>query len=252
LGKKLIVKPLLTIETNRMDNTTNEDVLIRSRSTILDLLHDRGYNTTPYRTITGSDLVKFDLVKLVHNPEALRMELVARDDLEHMKGKKAIVEYEFGNIKQSVGSGDFIKKILSEPEEKKKSSEKLTNIDPTTTEIVILYLTKKFEEDLDSYDKGAYEAWDKHKLKIQFFPMFRLVNNPLKHVSQPRFEIVPHEQHTDLLKEWYCRTKTQLPIIKFHNDMAARCLGLLPMDIVKITSFSPTAGEYVKYRVCLP
>jgi DNA-directed RNA polymerase subunit H (RpoH/RPB5) len=105
---------------------------------------------------------------------------------------------------------------------------------------------------LESYDKGALEAWHKYNLKIQFFPMFRLVNNPLKHVSQPRFEIVPPEEHPALLKQWYCRSKTQLPIIKFHNDMAARCLGLLPMDIVKITRYSVTAGEYVNYRVCAP
>jgi DNA-directed RNA polymerase subunit H (RpoH/RPB5) len=169
-----------------------------------------------------------------------------------MEGKKAVVEYEFGNIKQSVGSGDYVKRILSEAEEKKRGSSPLTNVDPKTTEVIILYLTKKFEEDLDSYDKGAYEAWDKYKLKIQFFPMFRLVNNPLEHVLQPRFEIIPTEDHAELLKLWCCRSKTQFPIIKFHNDMAARCLGLLPMDIVKITSYSPTAGEYVKYRVCAP
>lgn len=230
-----------------MENTSIQDILIRSRTTILDLLHERGYETTPYRKLVASDLVR-----LLNTPEALRMELVARSDLPAMEGKKAVVEYVFAtNIKQKVGSGDYVKEILSETEEKKDST-KLTGVDPATTEVVILYLTKKFEEELDSYDKGAYEAWDKYKLKIQFFPMFRLVNNPLKHVLQPRFEIVPTEEHSSLLKEWCCRSKTQFPIIKYHNDMAARCLGLLPMDIVKITSYSPTAGEYVKYRVCAP
>ena len=230
-----------------MENTSIQDILIRSRSTILDLLHERGYETTPYRKLVASDLVR-----LLNTPEALRMELTGRQDLPTMEGKKAVVEYEFGNIKQSVGSGDYVKRILSEAEEKKRGPAPLTGVDPVTTEVIILYLTKKFEEELDSYDKGAYEAWDKNKLKIQFFPMFRLVNNPLKHVLQPRFEIVPTEEHPTLLKEWCCRSKTQFPIIKYHNDMAARCLGLLPMDIVKITSYSPTAGEYVKYRVCAP
>jgi DNA-directed RNA polymerase subunit H (RpoH/RPB5) len=230
-----------------MENTTSiQDILIRSRSTILDLLHNRGYNTTPYRKIVAGDLVK-----LLNLPEALRMELEARvdDSLPHMKGRKAVVEYAFGNIKQSVGSGDYVQKLLSD----QASSEKaLYNINPDTTEVIVIYLTKKFEEDLDSYDKGALEAWQKHQLKIQFFPMFRLVNNPLKHVSQPKFEIVPSEDHPALLQQWYCRSKKQFPIIKFHNDMASRCLGLLPMDIVKITRYSVTAGEYVNYRVCAP
>jgi DNA-directed RNA polymerase subunit H (RpoH/RPB5) len=231
-----------------METTSIQDILIRSRSTILDLLHNRGYNTTPYRKIVANDLVK-----LLNTPEALRMELEARggDEFPHMKGKKAIVEYEFGNIKQSVGSGDFVQRLLSEPSDKKRSTD-LSNVDPTTTEVLVMYLTKKFEEDLESYDKGALEAWQKHQLKIQFFPMFRLVNNPLQHIAQPKFEIVPQEEHAALLKQWYCRSKKQFPIIKFHNDMASRCLGLLPMDIVKITRYSVTAGEYVNYRVCAP
>lgn len=234
-----------------MENTSIQDILIRSRSTILDLLDMSGYNTTPYRKLVASDLVK-----LLNTPEALRMELEARTEegLEHMKGKKAIVEYDFKNIKQSVGNGDYVRGLISESDEKKKGLA-LYNIDPKTTEVIVIYLTKKFEEDTESYDKGALEAWTKdpdNRLKIRFFPMFRLVNNPLKHVLQPRFEIVPQEAHATLLKEWYCRSKTQFPIIKFHKDMAARCLGLMPLDIVKITSFSPTAGEYVKYRVCAP
>ena len=96
-----------------METTTSiQDILIRSRFTILDLLHNRGYNTTPYRKIVANDLVK-----LLNTPAALRMELEARveDSLPHMKGKKAIVEYDFGTIKQSVGSGDFVQRLLSEP-----------------------------------------------------------------------------------------------------------------------------------------
>ena len=225
-----------------------QDILIRSRGTILDLLHKSGYNTTPYRKLVASDLVK-----LLNTPEALRMVLSGRteDGLSHMEGKKAIVEYEFSNIKQSVGNGEYVNRLIS-PSDEKKRGLTLFNIDPKTTEVIIIYLTKSYHEDNASYDKGALESWSKHGLKIRFFPMFRLVNNPLDHVLQPKFEIVPQEEHAALLKEWYCRSKTQFPIIKFHNDMAARCLGLLPLDIVKITSFSPTSGEYVKYRVCAP
>ena len=73
--------------------------------------------------------------------------------------------------------------------------------------------------------------------------MERIVWNPLTHALQPKFEIVPPEQHAQLLKDLYCRSKTQLPIIKFHSDPVARCLGLVPLDIVKITAASPTAGE---------
>ena len=82
--------------------------------------------------------------------------------------------------------------------------------------------------------------------------MTRIVNNPLNHMLQPKFEIVPKEVHEDLKKELYCRSISQFPLIRYHHDMAARCLGLIPGDIVKITRPSYSAGEYVSYRTCAP
>lgn len=226
-----------------MENTSLQDILIRSRITILDLLDARGYNTNPYRKMIGGELVK-----LIESPEALRIEVQSKTE----PTKKAIVNYDFGNIKQSVGTGDFVKRIVSERGDRPETD--LHNVDPATTEIIIIFMTKKDDssDDMQSFNKGALEAWTKHSLKIQFFPIVRLVNNPLKHVLQPKFEIVPKEQHAALMKEWFTESKTQYPVIRFHDDMVGRCLGLVPLDIVKITEPSPTAGEYVKYRVCAP
>lgn len=228
-----------------MENSSLQDILIRSRTTILDLLDARGYNTKPYRKMVGGDLVK-----LINSPEALRIEVQSKTD----PIKKAIVNYDFGNIKQSVGTGDFVKRILAEPGEKSQAESELHNVDPKTTEVIIIFMTKKDNsaDDMESFNKGALEAWTRYNLRIQFFPIVRLINHPLKHVLQPKFEIVPHDQHEALMKELCCTSKTQFPIIRFHDDMAGRCLGLVPLDIVKITSPSPTAGEYVKYRVCAP
>ena len=228
-------------------STTFEHVLVQSRITVLDLLEMRGYDATPFRKLIGPELVK-----LATAPEALRMTLVSKNDAE----KKAIVEYVFTNIKTSVGHGDYVSKMVSPPpptETKIGREQKLYNVDPKTTEVIVLYLKLDNSDDKESsYDKGALDAWTKYNFKIQFFPMYRLVHNPLKHVLQPKFEIVPPEDYEKLKKEWYVKKLTQFPVIKFHNDPVARCLGLLPLDIVKITSYSPTAGEYVKYRVCAP
>jgi DNA-directed RNA polymerase subunit H (RpoH/RPB5) len=195
-------------------------------------------------------------VKLVNaNPIALRMTLLHKTDPE----RKAIVEYDFRAIKNDVSKGSYVENLLAERPPNDTKSE-LREINPKTTEVIILYLSKTHSEDMEAFDKGALVAWTTKKLKIQFFPIPRLVSNPLKHVLQPKFEIVPTDDHVSLLKELYCyntnqtmaQNKMKLPCIKFHNDMVARCLGLLPLDIVKITSPSPTAGEYVKYRVCVP
>ncbi len=74
----------------------------------------------------------------------------------------------------------------------------------------------------------------------------------MNHVLQPKFEIVPQEQHKDLMKEKYVTSKSQFPAIRFHVDMMARILGLVPGDIVKITRPSYSSGTYELYRVCTP
>jgi len=222
-----------------MEQISVQDILIRSRDTILDLLHKRGYNTEPYKKLVGPDLVK-----LMGNPGALRIEVSHSQNPD----KKAIVEYTFTNIKLQLSSGKYIKDMLDQ----ESSIETLKGVNPETTEVLVIYMPKNISEDMDSYDKAALEAWNAHKFRIQFFPMTRLVNNPLNHMLQPKFEIVPQEEHAELLKSKYCRSKAQFPIIRYHHDMAARCLGLAPGDIVKIIRPSQSAGEAELYRTCAP
>jgi DNA-directed RNA polymerase subunit H (RpoH/RPB5) len=89
------------------------------------------------------------------------------------------------------------------------------------------------------------------KVKVRYFQAAAIVNNPIKHLLVPKHERVPAENEEALLKNMYAK-KTQLPIIRFHEDPIARMIGLMPGDIVKITRPSITAGECIGYRVCLP
>ena len=224
-----------------METTSLEHVLIQSRDTILDLLERRGYDGSAFRKLIGPELGKALVKEVAKTPDSLSMELPAKDG----SGRTAFVKYEFTDIKQGVGNGSYVSKLL--PNLK----------DPATTECIILYMmkpeVKETVDDKDSpYDKGALGAWLKEKLKIQFFPLQRLVCNPLEHVLQPKFEIVPKDQLDQLKLDWKFKTLDDLPKIRFHNDMVARCLGLMPLDIVKITRPSVTSGEYIEYRVCVP
>ena len=230
-----------------MENTPFEDVLIRSRITILDMMEQRGYETGPYRKITAGDLVKLHSGP---DTDSLRIDIVHKEDPE----RKAIILYMLDNIKQRVGSGDIVNKLLASTDEPATGKYASGGIDPKTTEVIIIYkmLDKMSAENTESYDKAALEAWAKNKFKIQFFPITRLVNNPMKHVLQPKFELVSEEQKKIIMKECYARDLSHFPFIKFHNDAVARFMGLVPGQMVKITSASPTAGEYVKYRVCAP
>ena len=219
------------------------DILIRSRTVILDLLERRGYNVEPYRKFVGPDLLT--LVDSTVSEYGLRIDVVSRSD----SSKHAIVDYRFDGIKQSISQGSLLKTLLAPQIPDPKM---LHNISPETTEVIILYLPKTMTEESEPYDKCALEAWMTHKLKIQFYPIQRLVYNPLEHMLQPKFEIVPDEEVPELLKKHYARSKTQFPFIRFHTDMAARCLGLVPGQVVKIIRPSPSAGTYELYRVCTP
>jgi DNA-directed RNA polymerase subunit H (RpoH/RPB5) len=70
-------------------------------------------------------------------------------------------------------------------------------------------------------------------------------------VLVPKHEQVPQSLHEEFLKKFHLKTKMNLPMIRFHEDIIARILGLVPGDIVKITRPSPQSGEYESYRVCV-
>jgi DNA-directed RNA polymerase subunit H (RpoH/RPB5) len=74
----------------------------------------------------------------------------------------------------------------------------------------------------------------------------------MEHVLQPKFEFLPKSEHGEFMRQNNIKTLANLPLIKFHEDMVARVIGLLPGDIVKITRASPSAGEYKTYRICSP
>ena len=226
------------------ETTSLTHILIQSRSTVLDLLERRGYDAAPFRKLVGPEYGKLLLKSISSDPGAISMTLNAKDGSD----RKAYVKYENTDIKQSVGNGSYLNKLVDSLEEK--------NINIENMEFIILYMmksdVKETTDDKESpYDKGALQAWYAKK-RIQFFPIQRLVFNPLDHVLQPKFEILPKGEFEGLKKEWHIKGLDDLPKIRFHNDMVARCLGLVPLDIIKITRGSPTSGEYVSYRVCVP
>ncbi|NBO71489.1 MAG: DNA-directed RNA polymerase subunit H [Bacteroidetes bacterium] len=74
----------------------------------------------------------------------------------------------------------------------------------------------------------------------------------MEHILQPKFEFLPKSEHAEFLRLNNIKSAANLPFIKFHEDMVARIMGLLPGDIVKIIRPSPSAGEYISYRMCAP
>jgi DNA-directed RNA polymerase subunit H (RpoH/RPB5) len=205
------------------------DAIYRSRKTVLDMMEARDYITTPYRNYSPKEIT-YMMGPL--EGQGLRM------DLSHKDGtRKCVVHYYLPKIKNKLRN---YLEAMNDPENP-------NYLNPETTEVVIMVT----EPVVDTFHQGVLENYMKHKSRVFIFQIQTLVNNPSQHVLVPKHEKVPAEEATELMKNWYIKSKSQFPIIRFHADMQARYHGLVPGDIIKIDRPSLSAGEYTLYRVCV-
>jgi DNA-directed RNA polymerase subunit H (RpoH/RPB5) len=89
-----------------------------------------------------------------------------------------------------------------------------------------------------------------HKGFIQIFLVKELMYNPTKHELVPKHDKLNKDEEKALIENLQLKSKVQLPFIQ-RTDVIARWLGLQHGDIVRITRYSETSGEYYFYRCCL-
>ncbi len=204
------------------------DTVYRSRMTLLDLLEARGYDVDKYRKFSPAEISV-----AIEDFPSLSFKATKRDDatkvcdVRYAKVSRQKLETFFDDI----------------PDE-----------EVANTEVIVMMM-----EDLsDAHHLIALRNYMKnkrgkdYKLRVSFFNIQKIVVNPLKHVLVPKHEIVPQEEHKQLLESLYTTSKSKLPEIKFHLDPITRCIGAVPGDIIKITRPSQSAGETVMYRICSP
>lgn len=85
---------------------------------------------------------------------------------------------------------------------------------------------------------------------LQVFTLKELLYNPSKHVLVPEHKKLTDEEAKEVLEKYMIKSKAQLPQIH-RTDIMARWLGLRHGDVVRITRFNPTSGEYYYYRCYL-
>jgi DNA-directed RNA polymerase subunit H len=212
------------------------DILYRSRITLLDHLEESGYNTTPYRKFSPKEIMEMVKSGPINGaPPALQMTLQRKEALEG-EYSECLVVYTLGKIKQKLSG--FTNAIIGADD---------GSFDAQKTELIIVTL----EPIAPNFHAQAYDAFTRLGAKVRYFQAASIVNNPLKHVLVPKHERVPPSEEKELLERLYAK-KSQLPLIRFHEDPIARMLGIMPSEIIKITRPSLTAGECVGYRVCVP
>ena len=211
------------------------NVLYQSRKTLLTILKNRGYNTKPYEKFGPIEVSAMAAASAgAGGANAFRMDL----ERESSGITKCRVEYSINRVKNRISG--FLEALTDEESD--------AAVNPATTELVVILL----EPVVEAFHTAAMTALATKNLHVSFFQAHTIVNNPTDHVLVPKHELLPPSEHTEFMAKNKIKAKANLPLIKFHEDMIARIMGLVPGDIVKITRPSPSAGEYISYRICVP
>lgn len=90
---------------------------------------------------------------------------------------------------------------------------------------------------------------DVHDINVQVFSENELSFNITKHELVPKHEVLTTQQRNEIVRKYKAGLK-HFPLM-LSSDPVARYYGALPGTMMKITRKSPTAGEYVLYRVVI-
>jgi DNA-directed RNA polymerase I, II, and III subunit RPABC1 len=85
---------------------------------------------------------------------------------------------------------------------------------------------------------------------LQLFQLRELMYNPSKHELVPKHEKLTEDEVKQFMDQYMLKSKAHIPIIH-KADVMARWLGIRPGDIVRITRYNETSGEYFYYRCCM-
>lgn len=221
--------------------------VFKSRQVLLDILHDRGYDTVGVEKI-GPEEIR-EALAVTPNGKALEFTVKTREGMTPPTPTVRVYIF-LARLKQKLPG--FITSLdtpVGTAESSARQADKLGSpVDPALTSVICLIN----EPVVPVFNQASNTAWAVRNLRLSFFYMDSFQMNPMTHYLVPPHEIVPKEQHAALMKNLYITQKSHFPLIRYHEDPITRVIGAIPGDIIKITRPSPTSGEYIVYRICTP
>lgn len=213
-------------------DTDTLDLIIRSRSTILEILNNRGYNVDSYKGISPEEIMGFATT----NTDLLRIQAPKKEEGDAPMARAVVLYWVDNAVRLRIEQE--ITKLFDE--------ENPQRMNPDTDDIMIV-LGEPFH---DVFHIQGAKQWNARKARIGFFQIKNLISNPAHHIMVPHHRKLSQAEITVLMAKLHLKSKSELPHIKFHVDMQARVLGLVPGDIVEIRRPSETSGEATIYRYC--
>jgi|TARA_B000000532_G_C18827633_1_gene388847 DNA-directed RNA polymerase I, II, and III subunit RPABC1 len=206
--------------------------LYESRSVILEMLEQRGFQVDKYKNFTSAEMNLLASEIKTQTPEPIVS--TNFDSKEHIE-----VHYLLDKNSPTAKTIDtLVNSVIS------KRDESLNDFDHT---LVIITKSKCSQSVNDSLsylykETGTY---------VQIFSIRTLMFNVTKHtLVPPHTRLEPSIFETHLKNEYHIKSPDQLPHI-MDNDPVAKFIGLRPGDICKITRPSLSAGQHQVYRHCV-
>ena len=208
-----------------MSKSTNSDnnLIFKSRETLLQQLKIQGYNTSEYENFTPNQ------VHILNQNKQLDMLLSSPEGT-----KKVYVKYHLGKTLRRENINDYIDDLYT-----------IENVLNKTDTLIIIMRQEPHEPLIAVLN----EIWEQEGIFIILFNLERLQFNILEHTYVPKHEII-EEQEIKLIKQRFnIRSNDDLPDISRY-DPVAQAIGLRPGQICKITRKSKTAISAEYYRIC--
>lgn len=196
--------------------------LFRARRNVLDMMNDRGYNISPELYISTKEELKR---KYYAKTLDLMIPVSPKDKLQPVFIKWVIaIKTKPNAVKEMIDT------IQSQHAE-----------DDMTPKIMLIFKTKPNTNILKILKEKEYKG-------NEMFWLNNLVINITHHFLVPKHEKITEDEVKKLMVELYITNRLNLPLM-LKTDPISRYLDLSSGDVVRITRFSPTSGQYYSYRV---
>jgi len=197
--------------------------LFKSRTNILEQLQYLGYNVDDYTNFSQTDIDN------MYRTNQLDMLLT-----NSVNGRKIYVRYALVNS---------INKMLANIIHQIFNLERILSAEDT---LIIIQDEEPNETLLDTLSK----TYNRNGVFVVVHNIQRLQFNILKHIKVPKYEVLSETEKEDVKRAYLISNDNQFPEIS-RFDPVALAICLRPGEVARITASSPTAGETIKYRICI-
>ena len=205
-----------------MSDSQNTASLFKSRTILLKLLSDQGFNTKDYEDFSVNE------IDIMSNNEQLDM-LMSKTNEE-----KIYVKYHLAKRLVRDNINDYIDDLYN--------LEQVLNKGDT----LMILIKQELNEPLINI---LNEIWEQEGIFIILYNLSRLQYNILEHEYVPKHIILNNYETTAMKEKFNIKNDSELPAISRYDPVAIS-IGLRPGQICKIIRNSKTAITSEYYRIC--